>query len=256
MNIGAVIVTHNNQRSLSRCLKSLAAHGVKEIVLVDNHSSDQTLQSARGIASRILPQPVNRGFAAAANLGAQALRAEIIFFLNPDAALVQTDLKRALQYFTDDTRLAAVGLLLADRGGKPEAASFGSAPTLRQLWKRRFRPSRTPSLPARFEWVSAGAMLVRRQAFQAVGGFDPAFFLYWEDVDLCFRLRQRGWKILLDPGMRVEHQRGGSLSNLSQKTRLYDQSADRYFRKHYPARIWLTQRLLRRFYRLISPQVR
>jgi N-acetylglucosaminyl-diphospho-decaprenol L-rhamnosyltransferase len=102
-------------------------------------------------------------------------------------------------------------------------------------------------------WASAGALLVRRAAWQNVGGFDEQFFLYWEDVDLGRRLKTAGWEIMVLPRPGVIHRRGASLSSGAERRALYDQSADKYFAKHYAKATCLLVRCLRYCYRLWGP---
>ena len=98
-------------------------------------------------------------------------------------------------------------------------------------------------------------MLVRRQAFEQLKGFDSGFFMYWEDVDLCKRARHSRWQVQYDPSIKVSHLRGVSLGSAAKKTQIYDTSADRYFHKHYPLYIWGIQHFGRNIYRFFYPRV-
>ncbi|MGH9857925.1 MAG: glycosyltransferase family 2 protein, partial [Acidobacteriota bacterium] len=139
--------------------------------------------------------------------------------------------------------------------GQPEPYGYGKTVSLPTLLSRRLPKERVLSDMFRVGWVSAAAMLVRRQVFQMLDGFDPDFFMYWEDVDFCYRARLAGVNVAVVPKARAIHQRGHSSSLTRQKTTWYDQSADRYFRKHYSKPVWLFHRLLRTIYRFWQPQV-
>lgn len=252
-NTGAVVVAYKSAGTLGGCLQSLTKSGAHAIIVVDNESSTDGRATAEANGAVYKATNENLGFATAANLGAHEVTTEYILFLNPDAHLKDSALGSAEAYLNTNPRVAAAGLMLVDMNGQPEKTSFGTAVTPLSFIMRHFRPSSVPGVPTQVGWVSGGALLVRRQAFNKVGGFDPGFFLYWEDVDLCRRLRDRGHDIVLLPQSRVQHERGASLSaDPIHKTRLYDDGADKYWRKHYPDTIWF-YRLLRSLYRWLSP---
>lgn len=253
--IGAIVVTHNNQATLTACLHSLQKANIKDIVVVDNASTDDTLSRVPSHVT-VIKNKQNNGFGAAANQGAQTLENSHLLFLNPDAEL-QSSLEQALQAMNQDSRVGIVGLGLYDKQGKLEPHSFGAFPTLTSLFFRKLRhllTSYSLLLTPYPNWVSAGALIVRKEAWQELGGFDPAFFMYWEDVDLCYRARKAGWLTAHLPHVRVSHERGASLPDASKKTRLYDDSADRYFKKHYPWYIWGTHHYWRWLYRGLFPR--
>ncbi len=255
MSVGTVIVTYNSAHLLASCIRSLWANDVTDIIIVDNASTDNTVEVARGLGLSPIFLAKNHGFAAACNIGASLLNNDLILFLNPDALLTPKALMKAGRHFQNSASLGVVGLSLTATDGSVEIAGYGSEVTLAHLIRRQTISQPRITVPKVVGWVSAGALLIRRRAFVQVGGFDNQFFMYWEDVDLCKRLRMKKWNIIIEPNARVEHQRGASMSDLNKKTRLYDISADRYFRKHYATPIWLTQRLLRRLHRIRSPLV-
>lgn len=237
MNTGAVVVTYQTpNRLLQSCLTSLHSNHIQDISVVANTKKN------------------NPGFAAAANIGANQLSTDYLIFINPDATLKPGACLTAQNYLVSHPPVGIVGLLLRSGSGHPETRSFGAPVTPFSLFTRHFLPSRLPQKPTPVGWVSGGALMVRRALFTELGGFDPQFFLYWEDVDLCRRAREAGWQVVLLPQTRVLHQRGGSLSDNRHRTKLYDQSADKYFRKHYPEMICLMVRSARSLYRLLSPR--
>lgn len=255
--MGCVIVTYNSEHTITRCISSLRAAGISEIVVVDNNSPDTIRSTLERMPVTLIQNVQNKGFATAANQGAREIQASYLLFLNPDAYFTDLHaLSLATGYLDNHPSVAVVGLALRDSEGMLEANSFGSSVTLRSLFWRKLRPTHTPRHPLEAGWVSGGSMLVRKEAFWEVGGFDEKFFMYWEDVDLCHRLRKAGYRIVLLPSVRATHIRGASSPSRTQKTAFYDESADRYFRKHYPTYIWYSQRILRRIYRFFSPRVR
>lgn len=252
-DIGAVVVSYRSAATLPPCLTSLAETGIEAVAVVDNAPDAASERIAHTAGATYLPQPVNRGFATAANIGARRLENDWLLFLNPDAALEPGAIAAVVSQLVQP-RLGALGLQLLNDTGQPENFAFGKDVTLGSLVLRKATPQPVNHPTQLVDWVSGAAMLVRRRAFAAASGFDERFFLYWEDVDLCKRLRAAGWDVLHVPHARVRHHRGASLANPDVRTRLYDAAADRYFQKHYATPIWLLQRWLRRLYRLFSPQ--
>jgi len=262
MRCGAVVVTYNNADTIDACLESLIANNIHSIAVVDNSSTDGTAKLVRRYHVLIRNNDQNVGFARAANQGARMLatgqnKHEFIFFINPDAALMGAGtIAGAVGYLSQNTDAAIAGLLLKDKNLAPEIGSWGGEVTLLSIFERKFHRPSAPASPTQVAWVSGGALLIRRDIFELLGGFDPEYFMYWEDVDLCKRARAAGYKVVSLPEYQAVHKRGASWQDSRDKTGYYDRSADRYFRKHYAAPIWLTHRLLRRIYRFSGQQVR
>jgi GT2 family glycosyltransferase len=236
-SIGAVVVTYKTPaEQLRRCLESLKQNNVNDVIVISNDKN-------------------NVGFAAAANAGAKKLTNELILFINPDAELIPSTIYKAIKLLRNKPRVGIVGLMLCDFDYKEEDNCYGSPVTPMSLYLRHIIPKINLSKSNEVGWVSGGAMIVRRSMFNALSGFDSQFFLYWEDVDLCRRAHQDGWAVCILPSVKVMHERGASLHDLKQKTVFYDQSADKFFHKHYSKSIWLFQRYSRRLYRLLSQSV-
>lgn len=253
----AVVVTYNSAATIGACLTSLRSSGVSSVLVIDNNSSDATRTIVARYPVTLYARPVNMGFAAACNFGAQHTATDFLFFLNPDAVVAPRALSTALAYGAAHPQVAVMGLRLIDERGAQQLDNFGSDVTVWRLLSRKLMPPRVaPVRPTTCAWVSGGAMVVRRRAWEQAGGFDAQYFLYWEDVDFCKRLRSRGWQIVWLPQAVATHQRGQSLSDRRRKTALYDASADRYFRTHYAGWVWYLQHYIRRFFRFFSPQVR
>ena len=237
MNTGAVVVTYQTpNRLFQSCLASLRISGIQDISVTNN------------------TQENNPGFATAANKGAARLTNKYLLFINPDATLAPGALAVAQEYLEHRPTVGIVGFLLNSPGGQLETMSFGPPVTPVSLITRHLTKSTVPARPAPVGWVSAGALIVRHRLFKQLGGFDPQFFLYWEDVDLCRRALAAKYQVVLHPGAQAIHQRGASLLDNCRRTKLYDQSADKYFRKHYPKMICLMVRSARFLYRLLSPR--
>lgn len=250
--VSVVVVTFESQATIAACLASLPPD--LETVVVDNGSLDETVAIVRERFPHVavIEGDVNRGFGAGCNLGVARTSGERVLLLNPDAAVTPGAIAALQAALAADRRLGAVGPLIRNPDGTPEL-SWGADPDLVSEWRRaREQHGRSPR-PAppqalsRVDWVSGACMLIRREAWAAVGGFDEDFFLYFEDCDLCLRLRRAGWGVAIAPDAEVNHVRGASAGRVEgQVKQWYRESQDRYYAKHRsPLETWLLRRYVR-----------
>jgi len=249
--LAVVVVNHNSGSYLARCISSIyAAAGdlALDVVLVDNASADGSTElAARTHASlRVVTNGVNRGFAAAANQGVRLTAAPYALLLNPDAEIIGGSLGSLLKVAADRPRAAVVGPLVRNPDGTIQASARKVPDLLESLGhaflgpfapNNRFSRSYTMaewdrSSEREVEWVSGCAMLLRRDAFEAVGGFDEGYFMYVEDVDICTRLRQRGWSVLFCPELEVVHATSSARKRSRRLAFEHSRSIYRYFAKH------------------------
>jgi len=276
-SVRVIVVNYNTAALARQCLDSVArdlADVEWEAVVVDNASPDGGVATLEGIPRvRVIANQHNVGFGAAVNQGTRLAwsvvrgktsdkegeeRGELLWILNPDCD-VQPGAFRALVETLDahpECAIAAPRLLNAD--GSVQASARGEPNMWTGLFGRhslltKFFPvaaAARRNLPAKaivdagvesaeVDWVMAAAMLVRRRAFDEVGGFDERYFLYWEDADLCRRLRDRGWTTRYVPRAVVSHPGGASAATDSAfATREFHRSAYRYFATHVVASPW------------------
>jgi N-acetylglucosaminyl-diphospho-decaprenol L-rhamnosyltransferase len=224
--VDCVVVSYNSAVDLPACLDSLTVQeGVSvRVVVVDNLSSDDSVETARQRGSVVVVNDSNRGFAVAVNQGLQQGCAPWVLILNPDAQLAPGALCILLERAQADATVGCVGPRTLDDDGAeyPSRRSFPSIVTaavhgfLGSLWPanpatRRYHAEGTPrDRSSVVDWVSGSCMLLPRHAWESVGGFDERYFLYVEDMDLCFRLRRAGWKTMYEPAATVMHSRGRS----------------------------------------------
>jgi len=193
---------------------ALARSGGAEVVIVDNHSPNHPLRKKlrrlEGVSLRRFGR--NRGFARAVNEGCRLSRGDWFLLLNPDTSVPPgfLDEVEALTHHLDSW-IGVVGLGVRDADGAVQP-SCGPTPTLGRIILGLLRPRaerrcRALQVEERVEvpWATGCALLIRRKCLEEIGGFDPAFFLYYEDVDFCRRAAQRGWRILHEPRVRVKH---------------------------------------------------
>jgi GT2 family glycosyltransferase len=247
--IGAVIVTHNSEAVIGRCLDALR-HRAAPAVVVDNASHDRTVAEANSRAwVFVIANTRNHGFGAAVNQGASQLHSDCILILNPDVAVISG--LDCLAAACIEHGIAA-GVLQDARGLPQRGFTVRRLPTpsmlafealgFNRLWpgnpvNRRYRCLDHNLAVAGPVEQSAGAFLMmRRDVFERLGGFDESFWPVWfEDVDLAQRARSSGYPIWLVPEARAEHIGGHSVSRLSEKWRIlyWYVSLLRYAAKHY-----------------------
>lgn len=256
--ISVLIVTWNSAATILECLASIP--GGVETVVVDNGSTDETVEliTAHFPAVRLIENAKNLGFGAACNLAASLSSGTDFLLLNPDAALFQGALERLALTLEERPELGAVGPCLMDDARLVEL-SWGAAPTIGSEWRRQAEQQarcKRPELPAdvsRVDWVSGACILVRGRAWRAIQGFDERYFLYFEDLDLCHRLRRASWGVAIDPLAKVLHRRGNSANQLRGQVAVwYRGSQLRYYATHNPPlqnallRAYLALKYLRR----------
>jgi GT2 family glycosyltransferase len=198
-------VTWQSAADLPDLLASLAparAAGA-ELVVVDNASPDDTLAVLRAAApdAVVIANAANRGFAAGANQGLAASRRPYVLFLNPDAVVAPDTLSRARAALEPQGDVAVLGCRTLNSDGTPQA-TVDRFHSVRGLVAEAWRGGRvagtprgtTPDASGIVDWVYGSFLLGRRAALVAIGGFDEAYEMYGEDMDLCHRLRAAGWK--------------------------------------------------------------
>ncbi len=225
----AVVVNYNAASHLGPCLSSLAAAGVAVQVVVDNGSKDRSerVVEEAGVGACWVPTGANLGYGRAANRGAlarPAAGARYLLVCNPDLE-VDADAVRILQAALEkDPALGVVGPRIVNADGSlyPSARTFPDLVDAighgllgivspNNPFTRRYRLlDWDHAEPAAVDWVSGACFLVRREAWESVSGFDPSYFMYMEDVDLCWRLGRAGWRVGYEPAAEVMHVQGVS----------------------------------------------
>jgi GT2 family glycosyltransferase len=266
VTLSIVIVSYNACRDLERCLASLqtdAANASREVIVVDNASTDGSGAAARAAAGvRVIELADNRGFSAANNIGIRASSGTNLLLLNSDTLVPSGSIDALLGALQRHPDAAVVGPRLVDGSGRPEL-SFGRMITpMNELRQKRLlrgcergRPRSVERIEAMTrqeqwpDWVSGACLLVRRLDAEAVGLLDERFFMYTEDVDFCARIRARGGRVLFTPAVEIVHLRGRSRASAPDATyAAYRRSHLAFYEKHHPVYAPLL-RLYRRFRR-------
>ena len=249
---GIVIVTYNSAAVIRQCLEACLKVTGAQVVVVDNASEDETVELvSRYPCVRLLENSVNRGFAAAVNQGFESLRTRAVLLLNPDTILVRGFQELEAAVSSDDGVAAATGTLVNAAGGAQHGFNVRAFPTpltllfetlgVNRVWpsnpvNRRYRARLDTASPADIDQPAGAFLMVRRDAWERIGGLDEQFYPVWfEDVDFCKRLRDEGFRIRYVPAAAAEHAGGHSVSRLpwALRQQFWYGSLLRYASKHF-----------------------
>jgi GT2 family glycosyltransferase len=209
--IAVVVVCHDSEAGIRATLEALTAQLGEgdELVVVDNASADRTLAVVRDAApgADVVEAGANHGFAAGCQLGAAATRAPLLLFLNPDAVPAPGCLDALRACAAEQPGWGAWQALVTLEDGRRINTSGNLVHWLGFGWAAGLGEplERSGSTPAEVGFASGAAMVVRRHAWEATGGFDERYFMYGEDLDLSLRLRLAGFGIGVAPAARVAH---------------------------------------------------
>lgn len=255
MDVSIVIVNWNVRELLAACLRSLNTSRTPhnyEIIVVDNNSSDGSVEyiQKQFPAVNLIALKENVGFARANNQAIKRAQGRYVFILNPDCEVFADTLAQAVRFMDEHPSVALLAPRIENADHTFQRGSVRSDPTLwsqllvllklqrlilllnvpSNYYQAAFNPDREQDI----EQAMGAALFVRRSALDAVGLFDELFFLWFEEVDLCKRLRTSGYSIRFSPAVRVIHHGGQSFSQRAPLARqlIYNKSLVRYFFKH------------------------
>lgn len=241
IDVDVVIVAHDSGALLLDAVGSAAREaGEARVWVVDAESRDGSVDAVAAAHPAVTVLRVgNHGFSAGNNRGIERTSGRHLLLLNPDAELHVGALRRLVRALDETPDAGIVGPHVIDPDGGTQAGSYGRFPTLaarmgialRRLWRRaRREPDRPPTPTARrdVDWVTGAAMLVRREAIASAGPMDEGFFLYYEDIEWCHRMRDHGWRVLVEPAATVTHHVGGSGGSSARAAAEYRRSFERY----------------------------
>jgi len=223
--VSAIVVDYYTRGNTLDLVRDLSGESdVVDILIVDN-TGDAAYQAGWprefGPNTRVIANPRRAGYGEGVNLGVQnTVDTSHILFLNSDLRLPEGTVHGLLECLVE-LEYAAVGPLVLDSDGWPQLDAFGKFPDLD-----------TQSGP--LDWITGACVLVRRDAFEHVGGFDEGYFMYWEDVDFCRRLYVLGLRAGIADSVNVIHKSGGSDSSVASRYKRARMSRNRYYEKWSP----------------------
>lgn len=254
MLLSVVIVGYNSKLLIGQCLlsvkKALAAID-SEIIIVDNNSTDASKEylPAEFTDVKFIFNNENKGFARACNQGFKISSGKYILFLNPDTILTETCLSDCISFFETHPDAGAVGVRMVDGSGRflkeskrglpSPAASFHKLFGLAAIFpkSKMFAKYYQGHLPENennpVEVLSGAFILVKREVFEKVNGFDEDFFMYGEDIDLSIRINQSGYKNYYLGTISVTHLKGGSTIYNNKYIEDFYGAMNLFVKKHY-----------------------
>jgi len=276
IDISVIIVNYNVKELLEQCINSIFAASSKlkvEVIVVDNNSFDGSPEYLKkqfqGNSNvKIIESPVNLGFAKANNLGAKVAKGEFVLILNPDTILQEDTLTRSLKFYKETQGIGAMTCKLILPNGKLDLACRRSFPTPSVAvyrivgLSRIFPKSKTfgkynltyldENSTYEVDAIVGAFMLIRKDIYDQVKGFDEDYFMYGEDLDLCFRIKKAGYKIFYYPETSIIHYKGESTkkSSVTYVNNFYG-AMQVFVKKNLNKSFWLMNLLIRMtiFYR-------
>jgi N-acetylglucosaminyl-diphospho-decaprenol L-rhamnosyltransferase len=223
-SVSAVVVSYNVRELLLECIASLKADGIEHIVVVDNASADGSAEAARSAGVEVVALDENVGFGSGANRGVARTSTPYVIVCNPDLEFGPGTNKALAEVLDLEPEVGIVAPRIETPDGRlyPSARTFpdmvdaaGHA-FLHFVWRdnpfsRRYKMlDWDHDTACDVDWVAGTYFVARRTAWDQVGGFDEGFFMYLEDVDLCWRMKEAGWRTRYDPAALVVHAIGRS----------------------------------------------
>jgi GT2 family glycosyltransferase len=250
--ISFIIVNYRVEKLLVNCLKSIYKHIANipfEIIVVENNpSSDLSIRLSKFKNLTYVKAWDNLGFAKGNNLGAKHARGEYLFFLNPDTEIISGDIKKLISNFKDKN-VGIAAPLLVDAKNKPfELQGSGRLTPLAAIFSLSFIYKVWPNNKIAYDFwlkhwdkkkkietetVPGTAILIKKKLLKKIGGFDENIFLFFEENDICNRVIDLGYKLVIDPSAKVFHYWGASTKKEKKIGRIFLKSRFYYFKKHY-----------------------
>jgi GT2 family glycosyltransferase len=246
-----IIINYNTKELLKKCLDVLNVKNIPEnynIIVIDNNSPDGSADMAQKIPGHfeVVRLKENKGFPCAANTGIKKSLSEYYMILNSDTEVKQIQLAEMLKFMEDNPEIGAMTPFQFNNKNESQLA-WGRFPTFTSEIGRKIlqdaldkgkkwahRKLSKLKEPFFVHWVAGSTMFLRNAALKEAGLFDEKFFIFFEDIDLCTRIRQSGWKIAVFPGIRAIHHRGESAKTDSMNASLHYRRSQLYFwKKHH-----------------------
>jgi GT2 family glycosyltransferase len=236
-DLSIIIVCYKGEKRLAKCLEALNSFTGKnfstEVIVVDNKSYDEAIFKIeeRFPKFRFIYNEINGGFSNGCNLGSKSAAGKFLLFLNPDTVASETEVEKLLNIAKQNPAYSILSCRQINENGKECIASgsfphffnltgfqralFGRSNTQDSRHKAYYKNKESEvSFP---DWISGSVVLMRKELFQKINGFDEDFWMYFEDVDLCMRVRNISGEIAFCRNITIEHNHGGS-SRINLKT--------------------------------------
>ena len=238
--ISIIIVTYKSTGYLKNCVFSVRKKlfSFPHEIIIINNDTDKNDFSFLDKKEKIFRMKKNIGFGPAINYGVKQATGKYLFFLNPDSIIIDDGFQKIIEIFQNNPGIGVVGLKLVNENNQAEIWNAGENITLFSFVKNNLsaRPNSnilSASNLKKVGWVSGAALLIRKDLFEKISGFDENFFMYYEDIDLCKRVTQFGFDIIFSPQIKIKHFGGRSFRDKKDQKKYYYQSQEYFFRKYY-----------------------
>ena len=253
--LSVIIVNYNAKGLLHKCLKAIFEDKSRkqvEVFLIDNASFDKSAEMVKENFPQVkmVANQKNLGFARGANQGIKLSQGKYVFLLNPDAYVKADQMDKMIDFMEENKEIGVCGPMMTDEQGNLQYScrrfpsyltSICSSQSLLFRCFPRNPLSRNYLLTKdshreqmEVDWVSGSALLARKDVLDKIGGLDEKFFMYVEDVDLCYRVKKAGWKVFYFPNAKVQHLIGSSTKKEKPKMIIQHHKSIYYFyQKHY-----------------------
>lgn len=226
INLSIIIVTWNTVNTTLKCIKTIQKHLKKisyEIIIIDNGSTDNTVEVLSKIKDlKIIKNKENLGFAKANNQAIKIANGEVLFFLNSDMELIDSSLIKMYQYFQTNSNIGAIGPQFLNIDLTPQSSVFPKqniSNALKEFWlgqkDKYLKYLPNLSKPSSVWSISGGALMIKKDFFKQIGGWNEKYFFYFEDLDLCRTIYQAKKDIVYYPECKVIHRHGASGAKLA-----------------------------------------
>lgn len=251
--VSIIILSYNTSELLRKCLTSLFIQlrdQPFEVIVVDNASTDDSVSMVKKDFKqvRVIENTENVGFAKGCNRGAQDSKSEYLLFLNSDTEVLLPDILEKLTALFEDPTVGIAGGLMINPDNSYQR-SFGNFYTLPHVAKMLFLGEKSEISSQKFhsiqktDWVSGGFMMVKKSVFDQVKGFDEGYFMYVEDVDLCYKVTKAGYSVVIDPSIQIHHIGQGSSNRTFAIVHIY-KGLNRFYKLHRSSVEYLSLRVL------------
>ena len=255
------MINYNTPQLTANCLEALIALKPMldlDIIVIDNASCDNSVEILKSKFNKditIKENNNNLGFATANNQGAKIAKGDFLLFLNNDTIIANDFISPCINTLIKNKQLGAVSptLLLTDK--TPQKSAYGMFPTIWRLVTQMTK--KDPTLKyhnnyAAVDWISGYAFIIEKTIFEKINGWDANFFLYYEDIEICRKLKACSYKVAVCKDAQIIHLGGQSLKLNSVKTKFFYESQDYYFKKWHGAISSFILKIFRKFYKIYN----
>lgn len=225
MELSIIILSFNTKELTLACINSIVEQYKPElekeqfeIIVVDNASTDGSLTALKNKTRKgivLVESKVNLGFSKGCNLGAKSAKGKYLLFLNSDTQIKDQGFLKMTEYLKKNEKIGILGGKLKNEDGSAQA-SAGNFYNLFNLFFmllgiEKFGFLRvSPTEIKKVDWVSGASLMIRKKLFEKIGGFEKSLFMYWEDIDLCFKANKNGYPTYFYPEIILFHKELGS----------------------------------------------